>query len=109
MSTATSNQINAHSHHCSVCGEEVEEFCADHPKALVDSIQVFDRLSEDATRRVIREERMDAAHVGPVSSLVVCFEDTPPTLGDDQFSEPAHLSSEEAFRAQVREWKRAIA
>lgn len=27
------------SHHCSVCGEEVTEFCAAHPSASVDSAQ----------------------------------------------------------------------
>ena len=26
------------SHHCSVCGEQVDEFCADHPSATVESI-----------------------------------------------------------------------
>ena len=26
-------------HHCSECGEEVEEFCAAHPRARVDSVK----------------------------------------------------------------------
>ncbi len=28
------------SHHCSVCGEQVDEFCDAHPTATVDSILV---------------------------------------------------------------------
>lgn len=60
----------------------------------------LDRIDE-----IIAEEGMDFDHRGPVGCLVV----TPDgRLKDDQADEPADLRSEDAFRAQVRAWRKAM-
>jgi hypothetical protein len=37
-------------HHCSVCGTYVEEFCADHPKAQVISVKTPELTAAEAAR-----------------------------------------------------------
>jgi hypothetical protein len=37
-------------HHCSVCGTYVEEFCADHPKAQVVSVNTPELTATEAER-----------------------------------------------------------
>ncbi len=54
---------------------------------------------------IIAEEGMDAATVGPVACLVVTDDGR---LADDNASEPAHLYSPDAFRAQVQRWRRDV-
>lgn len=37
-------------HHCSECGDEVSEYCPEHPRAIVDSIPHSDSDSDSAPR-----------------------------------------------------------
>lgn len=55
--------------------------------------------------QIISEEGMDHHHVGPVACLVITDDGM---LADDYTSEPADLSSAEAFRAQVQRWREAV-
>lgn len=57
------------------------------------------------TDAIIDEEGMGFDSVGPVSCLSLRDDGS---LGDDYHSERADLSSEAAFRAQVRRWKSAV-
>lgn len=54
---------------------------------------------------IITEEAMDAATVGPVACLVLTEDGR---LADDNASEPADLSSPDAFRAQVQRWRQSV-
>ncbi len=39
-------------HHCRECGAQVEDFCAEHPAAIVDSILATDYRQAQAVTRV---------------------------------------------------------
>ena len=67
---------------------------------LVCTLVLFDPCA------IIAEEGMDFAARGPVGSLTVTSFGC---LADDQAWEPADLSSADAFRAQVRRWREAMA
>jgi hypothetical protein len=62
------------------------------------------RITFRRAAQIIAQEKMDCASVGPCASLVIRESDL--TLHDDWNEEPARLSSDSAFRRQVRRWRR---
>ena len=47
------------SHNCSICGVAVEEFCGEHPNAIVDSVMV-DEARELRSAQVLVDSFLDA-------------------------------------------------
>jgi len=64
--------------------------------------RVLRGIPASRAEEILAEEGMDETSVGPVACLVVTDDGR---LADDHASEPADLSSEAAFRAQVVAWR----
>jgi len=57
-------------HHCSVCGNEIEEFCAEHPNAQVDSVQSGDTKESEMLARVVALVGYETREDGTTGQIV---------------------------------------